>query len=315
MYRLDVRSLAYEAGGKKLLHDVSLSVESGQLIALLGPSGSGKSTLMLSMNGFRPAKGRVELCGRDLYAQFEKLKTLIGFVPQDDIVQPSLTVDRTLFYAAELRLPELSSAERKTRVSEVIDAVELSERRSVRVKKLSGGQRKRVSLAVELLASPPLLFLDEPTSGLDPALEEKTMALFRRITTRDRITVVTTHVLASLDVVDRAIIMSAGRLVFVGPPSEAPAFFGVTEKAAIYRVLGEAKAWEEKFRASSLYREHVLAPLSSPAPELPVLRSTAAPLGPAPSAGEAPRKPAPDPGPRPTVDEELARLKEQRSKR
>lgn len=282
MYRLDARSLVYDAGSTRILRNINLSLKGGELVALLGPSGSGKSTLLNALTGFRPGKGRVHLCGHDLYEEIDTLKTLIGFVPQDDIIHKTLSVEKTIDYSARLRLPHLCRAERKETVAAVLDAVELTERRGVRVKSLSGGQRKRVSVAVELLAQPPLLFLDEPTSGLDPALEEKTMQLFRSLTGQGRLTVVTTHVLASLDIVDLVLILSKGHLVYVGTPGQAPEFFGVADIPSIYRVLGQTspREWATKLEGSAQYRSLVLDRLATPAPTLPVavLPGTVPPL-------------------------------------
>lgn len=274
-YRLDVRDLSYRAGRAQILSGISLSLRSGELVAVLGPSGSGKSTLLTSLIGFRRAQGRVELCGQDLYAGFEALKTRIGFVPQDDVVPESLTVAKALHYAARLRLPpEMPEPLRRATVESVLAQVELSDRAGVRVRRLSGGQRKRVSLATELLASPPLLFLDEPTSGLDPDLEDKAMSLFRRLTDEGRLTVVTTHVLASLSAVDIALIMAKGRLVFIGPPGEAPALFGVADFPSIYRLLaaGPPEPWAAKMLASGPYRALVVERLAAAPPPLPALR-------------------------------------------
>ena len=273
-YRLDVRDLSYRAGGTQILSGINLSLRSGELVAVLGPSGSGKSTLLTSLIGFRRAQGRVELCGQDLYAGFESLKTRIGFVPQDDVVPESLTVSKALHYAARLRLPqEMPEPLRRATVESVLAQVELSDRAGVRVKRLSGGQRKRVSLATELLSSPPLLFLDEPTSGLDPDLEDKAMSLFRRLTDEGRLTVVTTHVLASLSAVDIALIVAKGRHVFIGPPAEAPGFFGVPDFPSIYRLLaaGPADPWTAKMVATSAYRALVVERLGTAPPPLPAL--------------------------------------------
>jgi ABC-type multidrug transport system ATPase subunit len=260
-FRLDVANLSVARGGADILRNVSLSFCSGELVAVLGPSGSGKSTLLRAMNGFCPGKGRVFVFGRNLYDEMDALKQKIGFVPQDDVLHPSLSVDKTLLYAADLRLPvETKEEERKTRVADVLRDVELQDRRQVKVKNLSGGQRKRVAIAVELLAKPPLFFLDEPTSGLDPALEEKMMSLFRSLTAPDRLTLVTTHILASLQLVDLVVIVAGGRLVFVGPPKEAKPFFGAEELADIYRKVGETPTaeWARKLEASSLYKTFVL---------------------------------------------------------
>ncbi len=271
MVRLDVHDLGFTAGRAQILSGVSVSLQGGELVALLGPSGSGKSTLLRAMCGFVPGQGRVSLCGHDLVGELERLKTRIGYVPQDDVVHSGLTVSQTVRYAARLRLPaEMPEALREAEARAAIAAVDLTDRSDVKVRSLSGGQRKRVSIAVELLARPPLMFLDEPTSGLDPDLEERTMGLFRRITDPTRLTILSTHVLASLEQVDLVLVLSRGSLVFVGPPAEAPGFFGVTDFPSIYRCLArsEARPWVERWRASPGYSQYVTARLGAPPPPL-----------------------------------------------
>ena len=278
MYRLDVRNLEVVAGGQRILHGVDLSLRAGELVALLGPSGSGKSTLLRAMNGFRPGRGKVEVCGRDLYASFEALKALVGYVPQDDVVHGALTVEKALRYAAELRLPaSMPEPLRRGTVDQVLAEVGLQDRRKVRIKSLSGGQRKRVAVAMELLARPPLFFLDEPTSGLDPALEEQMMALLRAITIEERLTVVTTHVLASLELVDLALVMAKGRLVYLGPPAQIAEFFGAKDLPEAYRLLAKAEpaALAERFARSPEHRRYVVERLASPPPPLPERRRSA----------------------------------------
>lgn len=321
MYRLDVRQMSFDAGSTRILHNVSLSIRSGELVALLGPSGSGKSTLLTSMIAFRQGTGQVELCGRDLRENIESLKTLIGYVPQDDILHRSLTVKRTLEYAALLRLPNETKEIRRSAVSAVMSQMELTERAHVKVKSLSGGQRKRVSIAVELLARPPLLFMDEPTSGLDPALEERTMRLLRTLTQGNRLTVVTTHVLASLDMVDLALIVCKGRLVFVGPPKEAPAFFDAPDLPSVYKRLSTSRPeeWANKLQGSSYYASYVQARLAEPPPSLPAAKGEKEPAVAEPERPNEektpPKSPTREATPARSAEEELARLKAARRKR
>lgn len=271
MLRIDVRNLGLSIGGTRILDDVSLSLESGELVALLGPSGSGKSSLLKAMTGTLPAVGRVELCGRALFQELEEMQRLIGYVPQDDVLHRTISVEKVLRYSAMLRLESLDDARIDAEVERVLNAVDLAARRDVRVKSLSGGQRKRVSIAMELLAEPPLMFLDEPTSGLDPALEEQMMDLFRALTGPDRITVVTTHVMASLDRVDLAVVLAKGRVVYVGPPADLTAFFDVDDLADVYRRLSKEgpSRWVNRFGASAAYRTYVAARLRAPPPPMP----------------------------------------------
>jgi ABC-type multidrug transport system ATPase subunit/pSer/pThr/pTyr-binding forkhead associated (FHA) protein len=227
--RIDVIDITKEVknrsgGGMiKLLDDVDLTIQPNEFVGLLGPSGAGKSTLMDSMNGMRPASsGHVLINNLDLYQHLDSLKQSIGYVPQDDIIHRELTVYRTLYYVARLRLSrDVSTAEIDQIVSEVMDVTGLSERRDVPVGQLSGGQRKRVSIAVELITKPSVIFLDEPTSGLDPATEEKIMRLFRQIAESGRTVILTTHAMENVRLFDKIVVMMRGKLVFYGAPQEA----------------------------------------------------------------------------------------------
>ncbi|MCU1267905.1 MAG: ABC-type multidrug transport system, ATPase component [Acidobacteria bacterium] len=210
-------------GTVKLLDDVDLVIQPNEFVGLLGPSGAGKSTLMDSLNGMRPAtEGQVLINNQDLYQHLDSLKQSIGYVPQDDIIHRELTVYRTLYYVARLRLSrDVSTAEIEQIVNEVMDVTGLSERRDVAVGQLSGGQRKRVSIAVELVTKPSIIFLDEPTSGLDPATEEKIMKLFRQIAESGRTVILTTHAMENVKLFDKIVVMMRGKLVFYGAPQEA----------------------------------------------------------------------------------------------
>ncbi|MCB1024650.1 MAG: FHA domain-containing protein, partial [Acidobacteria bacterium] len=195
----EVRNRA--GGGKiRLLDDISLSIKPNEFIGLLGPSGAGKSTYMDALNGMRPpTSGSVLINNQDLYRYLDSLKQSIGYVPQDDIIHRELTVYKTLFYVAKLRLSrDVSKSEIDQIIEEVLDVTGLDERRDVPINELSGGQRKRVSIAVELITKPSIIFLDEPTSGLDPATEEKIMKLFRQIAESGRTVILTTHAMENV---------------------------------------------------------------------------------------------------------------------
>lgn len=219
------KSVKNRSGGGmiKLLDDVDLTIQPNEFVGLLGPSGAGKSTLMDAMNGMRPASsGSVLINNLDLYQHLDSIKQSIGYVPQDDIIHRELTVYRTLYYVARLRLSrDVSTAEIDQIVSEVMDVTGLAERRDVPVGQLSGGQRKRVSIAVELITKPSVIFLDEPTSGLDPATEEKIMRLFRQIAESGRTVILTTHAMENVRLFDKIVVMMRGKLVFYGAPQEA----------------------------------------------------------------------------------------------
>ncbi len=252
------RSIEVAFSGTTILHGIDFKAKRGSLVGVLGPSGSGKSTLLFALSGFRKANsGTVSIDGRSLYDEFEELKSNIGFVPQDDIVPTTLTVERVLMYAADLRLPDFEAEAREGRVSGVIKTLGLAERRDLRVAKLSGGQRKRVSVGVELLTRPDYLFADEPTSGLDPALERALMESLKALADDDKVVVVTTHIMTSLDLLDLVCVLNAGRLAYFGPVDELKAFFGVSDYTQIYAALDskEAKFWETKYRSSKLRME------------------------------------------------------------
>lgn len=240
---LKARNICVSFGSTEVLKRVDFDASPGELIGVLGPSGSGKSTLLFAISGMRePTEGIVMWQGSDLYESFEELKDEVGFVPQDDVVPTALRVERVLEYAAELRLPDEPPDVRKARVEGVLRMLDLSERRDLRVSKLSGGQRKRVSVAVELLARPTLLFADEPTSGLDPALERSLTENLKKLADDGSAIIMTTHIMTSLDLFDKLAVIVAGRLAYFGPPSQIKDYFEVTDFAHIYARLGEQKA-------------------------------------------------------------------------
>ena len=226
--------------GTVLLDHVSLALSGSGLLAIVGPSGAGKSTLLNALTGFRPAdEGTVSYEGRDLYADYDDLRRRIGLVPQDDVLHPQLTVRRALTYAAELRFSsEVSRAERNRRVDEVMEQLGLTARADLRIDRLSGGQRKRTSVALELLTKPSLLFLDEPTSGLDPGYERSLMELLRELADGGRTIVVVTHSVSSLSLCDRVLVMApGGKPAFFGPPEDALAHFGCDDYQEVFQKL------------------------------------------------------------------------------
>ncbi len=283
----------------KLLDDVDLTVQPNEFVGLLGPSGAGKSTLMDSMNGMRPASsGRVLINNLDLYQHLDSIKQSIGYVPQDDIIHRELTVYRTLYYVARLRLSrDVSTQEIDQIINEVMDVTGLAERRDVPVSQLSGGQRKRVSIAVELITKPSVIFLDEPTSGLDPATEEKIMKLFRQIAESGRTVILTTHAMENVRLFDKIVVMMRGKLVWYGAPKEAlehikadsfkdlydkleapieertrkmsPLPAGATkEQKLAFKLQKEkiaedvAEEWKQRFQKTPQHRQHIVEPLA-----------------------------------------------------
>ncbi len=218
--RVDVRDLEKSALGVPVLSGISLSVSPCQFVGVIGPSGAGKSTLLDALCALRPAdSGTVMIDGVDLYANYDALSRELGYVPQDDIVPLELSIEQALSLSARLRLPQgTPAAETRKLVWHTLRLLGLEERASTPVGKLSGGQRKRVSVGAELLCRPRLMFLDEPTSGLDPAVEFRLMESLRHLAATGCTILCTTHVLDHAFLFDRLAVMFGGRLVFFGEP-------------------------------------------------------------------------------------------------
>lgn len=246
-------------GGKDILKDVSFGVPEKSLIAVIGPSGSGKSTLLKALTGYRPAnKGDVLYDNRNLYKQFAELRQRIGLVPQDDILHKELTVKKALKYAAKLRFPsDTSEQEREQRIDEVLRELKLDIHKEKKVTSLSGGQRKRVSVALELLTKPSLIFLDEPTSGLDPGMDRDVMQLLRGLADDGRTVLVVTHSVAELAICDKLLVMAPGGAVaYFGPPEEALNFFGYQTWADVFSAFENYRDydWAGRWKGSQHYQ-------------------------------------------------------------
>ena len=227
-------------GNKTLLHNISISARPGTLTAVIGPSGAGKSTFAKLVAGYtQPTTGTVAFEGHNIHAEYASLRSRIGMVPQDDVVHGQLTVNQALMYAAELRLPpDTTKADRAQVVAQVLEELEMTRHADTRVDKLSGGQRKRASVALELLTGPSLLILDEPTSGLDPALDRQVMTMLRDLADAGRVVLVVTHSLTYLDVCDQVLLLApGGKTAFFGPPSEIGASMGTTNWADIFSTV------------------------------------------------------------------------------
>lgn len=260
--RITARQITKEIGGRTILRDVSLALYPREFIGLMGPSGCGKSTLMDALNGLRPAtSGAVLVNDLDLYRNFDALRRSIGYVPQRDILHDVLTVERTLFYTAKLRLPETTALPDLHRiVGEVIATVGLDEHRTTQFRQLSGGQQKRLSLAIELITKPNFLFLDEPTSPLDPETTENMMLLFRQLADEGRIVVMVTHKFEKFEEMHHvAILTKGGRLAYFGPPREALNYFGCREPGEIYRRIGgrDPEELSRAYQASTHQQQYV----------------------------------------------------------
>jgi ABC transport system ATP-binding/permease protein len=250
------------AKGKQLLHSVTFGLAARSLLAVIGPSGAGKSTLLNALIGARPAdSGTVRYAGRDLYEDYDELRHRIALVPQDDVLHTQLTVRQALAYAARLRFPaDTSAADRRQRVDEVIHELGLGTQADQRIDSLSGGQRKRTSVALELLTKPSLLFLDEPTSGLDPGMDRAVMHTLRELANEGRSVVVVTHSVTNLEQCDRVLLLASGGWVaYYGAPQDALTYFGKNNFADIFLLLEkhDGHEWAERFRASNDYLRSV----------------------------------------------------------
>lgn len=267
---LTVRNLTRTIGDVTLLDDVSFTLFSGEVVALVGPSGAGKTTLLNAISGVAPADtGEVLLDQKRFHALLEADRSLVGSVPQDDLVSPELTVEESLRYSGQLRLPgSVSRGELEDRVTEVLTDLGIHNVRDSRIgdalrRGISGGQRKRVNLGQELMSrSTKVLFLDEPTSGLDPQASQDIIRLVRLLADEGRMVFLVTHDLTPeiLAQVDHLMVLArGGRVAFFGPASEATRWFGVSTPDAIFRRLADHSdpEWARLYRESDAHRKYV----------------------------------------------------------
>jgi ABC-type multidrug transport system ATPase subunit len=264
---LDVRGVTWTIeNNKTLLDNIAFTARPGTLTAVIGPSGAGKSTLARVIAGYtHPTSGTVTFEGHNIHADYASLRSRIGMVPQDDVVHGQLTVNQALMYAAELRLPpDTTKEDREQVVEQVLAELEMSQHTETRVDKLSGGQRKRASVALELLTGPSLLILDEPTSGLDPALDRQVMTMLRQLADAGRVVLVVTHSLTYLDVCDQVLLLApGGKTAFFGPPAQIGPMMGTTNWADIFSsVASDPQGANHRYLA-----------LSGPQPEAPPLEA------------------------------------------
>ena len=293
---LEAHNLGVQIGSTTILQEISLRLHPGELCALIGPSGAGKSTLIKVLLGLRsPSSGVVRLDGGPISDGGP-----VGYVPQEDALHRSLTVRQALTFSARLRLHTLDESTRASRIDAVCQQVGLGDRLDVRIRALSGGQRKRVSVALELLSQPGLLILDEPTSGLDPGLEAKMMALFAEVAVGGRVVMVATHAMQSLSRCHVLAVLVRGRLAWLGSPQEALTWFEVDRFAGIFDVLPRhaPPVWARRWQGS---------------PQHTAFDQRAAPALVAPKS-EAPAE-APPPSAAPDLQAQLAALKSELGKK
>ncbi len=245
---VDTGSISFEArglearasDGRALLAGVTFSLEERAFLAVAGPSGSGKSTLLGALSGLRPAaNGQVLYDGQDLYRRYDELRNRIGYVPQEDVVHRVLTVTQAMDYAAQLRFPpDVDRAQRAGEIDEVLAQLGVEDLRDQVIKRLSGGQRRRVAVAMELVTKPSLLFLDEPTSGLDPGNERGLMAMLRQLADAGHTVITITHAMESVRLCDRLLILApGGRPAYFGPPQLAAAAFDCDDLQEVFELL------------------------------------------------------------------------------
>jgi ABC-type multidrug transport system ATPase subunit len=281
--RMDAEAVTMTVRGKTILNAASISLQPGELTVIIGESGSGKSTMIKALAGVtRPTSGTVSVNGEPVAARL----TDLGYVPQDEIVHRYLTVDEALRYSAKLRLPPDSSrADIDAAVGRVLEELSLTEHANTLIGSLSGGQRKRAGLAVELLNRPSLLFLDEPTTGLDPGLETRMMELFRALAADGtRAVTVVTHATKNLALADKICVMGrGGELTFFGTPEEAKGFFRADTFDGIYQALEDRPAtdWRREYETRHARPAHDTA---APAP---VRRAAAGRVGRNPAPRQA----------------------------
>lgn len=258
-------------GSKQFItcNHVDLNIKPGELVAIIGGSGAGKSTILNAMCGYlEPAQGQVHINGVNLYQNFDSVKKMIGYVPQSDIVYDNLTLHDMLLYTAKLRLPiDTSLQEMETAISRAIETVELTEKRNSFIKALSGGQRKRASIAVELLSDPNLLFLDEPASGLDPGTERNLMQSLRTMADNGKTVILVTHSTLQLQMCDKIVFMGkGGNLCFYGSYNEALKFFNVDDVVDVYNMITDkAEYWSAEYRKTVADRGRIQMNKAAPA--------------------------------------------------
>jgi ABC-type multidrug transport system ATPase subunit len=262
-------------GGKHkvLLDGITFPLEERSMMAVIGPAGAGKSTLLNALTGKRPANtGTVYYDFRDLYENYDELKHRIGLVPQESVTHDQLTAKTALGYAADLRFPaDVAETERDQRVGEVLDELSMSQHANTRIDRLSGGQKKRVNIGLELLTRPSLLFLDEPTSPLDPHLKRDMFQQMRKMADKSadkgQSVVVITHDVESklIGLCDRLIVLQpGGKMAYFGPPDKGLRYFGREDWADVFQAFADEpmRDWSGEFRASPEFNTYVATPIS-----------------------------------------------------
>jgi len=239
----------------RLLSDVSATFRRGEFVAVIGPSGCGKSTLLKMIAGIASGQedGTIRWDGRDLGEEDFK-PSEFGYVPQFSIAHEELTVEECVDYSARLRVAGISSAERSELVARLLGQVGLEEFGERTVKVLSGGQKRRLALAMELVSSPPILLCDEVTSGLDPQSEEEIVSLLRKVAREgNRLVISVTHSLKNLNDYDAVVVLYKGVLAYAGVPKHLAHYFRVDAPDLVYSQLDsrDAEGWQASWKKHS----------------------------------------------------------------
>jgi ABC-type multidrug transport system ATPase subunit/pSer/pThr/pTyr-binding forkhead associated (FHA) protein len=295
----DISYVAYDLtvtlpNGRVLLDHVTFPLGERCLMGVIGPSGAGKSTLLGALTGIAPANhGMVLYDNRDLYMHYAELRNRIGLVPQENILHTQLTARRALGFAAELRFPpDTNKAERMHRIDEVLEELALTRHAETKTAAMSGGQQKRVNVALELMTKPSLLFLDEPTSGLDPGLDKSVMEQMQQLAHDGRTVIVVTHSVANLNLCDQLLVLvPGGKIAYFGAPQDGLKHFNQPGWAEVFQAF-EAdpnRDWQAEYRNSPYYQQYIVAGMEG-------------------AAQAQQRGPRPVPGPAPKTSNQLAQM-------
>jgi ABC-type multidrug transport system ATPase subunit len=270
----DLQVVVHDGGKQKvLLENITFPLAERSMMAVIGPAGAGKSTLLNALTGKRPATtGSVFYDFRDLYENYDELRHRIGLVPQESVTHDQLTAKTALGYAAELRFPsDTGEDERNQRVGEVLDELSMTNHKDTRIDRLSGGQKKRVNIGLELLTRPTLLFLDEPTSPLDPHLKRDMFTQMRKMadpsTDKGQSVIVITHDVESklIDQCDRLIVLQpGGKMAYFGPPGDGLRYFGRDDWADVFQAFADEpeRDFAAEFRGAPEFVKYVATPIS-----------------------------------------------------